>query len=342
MRKKRLRPLMLCIFMAIPLLGTIFVLSPVSSALAASNRDVAGHVYVLNNTAHANSISVFNRFADGTLAFVTRTRIGGQGSGSGLGSQGSLILSPDRNWLFAVDAGSNQVSVVAVGSDGGLRPASVSTSRGVDPISLTYSNGHLYVLNAGDNGNAANVSGFRVHSDGTLSLIAGSIQPLSVANPGPAEVQADPRGDTLIVTEKTTNEIDSYSIHANGSLSEPTVTASTGNTPFGFAFNPAIPSQFIVSDAFGGSANAGALTSYRVDSSNVDLQDGPVADQQSAPCWVVITKDGRFAYTSNTGSGSVSAYSIERHGSLTLLSSASTGNGSSPIEMALTSSSRYL
>ena len=342
MRKKRLRPSILCMFMAVSLLGIGFLLSPVSSALAAGNRDVAGHVYVLNNTAQANSITVFNRFADGGLVYVTRTRIGGQGSGSGLGSQGSLILSPDRNWLFAVDAGSNQISVVAVGEDGSLTPTSVTSSGGVVPISLTYSNGRLYVVNAGDSTNAANVAGFRVHHDGTLSLIPGSTQPLSTANPGPAQVQADPSGDTLVVTEKSTNEIDSYSIHANGSLSGPTVTASTGSEPFGFAFNPAHPSQFIVSDAFGGAANAGTLTSYRLHGSNVSLLDGPVGDQQTAPCWVAITKDGHFAYTSNTGSGSVSAYSIGSHGSLTLLTSASTGSGSSPIEMALTSSSRYL
>ena len=343
MHMLRLRPLMTSILMVVSLLGTVLVLSPLPSAFAASNSFIAGHVYVLNNPAGPSSISAFNRFADGTLAFASTTVIGGQGSGSDLGSQGSLVLSPDRNWLFAVDAGSNQISVVAVDFHGNLTPVSVSSSGGVHPVSLTFSDNRLYVVNAGDSNNAGNVAGFRVLLNGKLKPINDSTKPLSAANPAPAEVQADATGDTLIVTEKATNEIDSYHIRPNGSLSEPRFTPSIGNTPFGFAFNPVLPFQFIVSDAFGGAANAGALTSYQLESGNVELVDGPVADQQSAPCWVVITRNGHFAYTSNTGSGSVSGYRIGQDGKLTLLPSTnSTGAGSGPTEMALTGGSRFL
>jgi len=343
MHMLRLRPLLISILMAVSLLGTVVVLSPLPTAFAASNNFVAGHVYVLNNPAGPGSISAFNRFADGTLAFASTTVIGGQGSGSSLGSQGSLILSPGRNWLFAVDAGSNQISVVAVDLRGDLTPVSVSSSGGVHPVSLTFSDNRLYVVNAGDSNNAGNVAGFRVLPNGKLKPINGSTQPLSAANPGPAEVQADSTGDTLIVTEKATNHIDSYRIRPNGSLSEPRFTPSTGNEPFGFAFNPVHPFQFIVSDAFGGAANAGGLTSYRLHNGNVGLEDGPVADHQTAPCWVVITRNGRFAYTSNTGSGSVSGYRIGQNGELALLpSTASTGTGSGPTEMGLTGGSRFL
>ncbi len=343
MGKIRIRPLMTSIFMAVSLLGTVFVLSPLSSALAAGNSFVAGHVYVLNNPAGPNSISAFNRAADGTLTFAGTTSIGGQGSGGGLGSQGSLILSPDRNWLFAVDAGSNQISVVGVDAHGNLHPASVSSSGGVDPVSLTSTDNRLYVVNAGDSSHAANVTGFRVSGDGSLHPINGSTQSLSAANPGPAQVQADPTGTTVIVTEKTTNLIDSYQIGPNGSLSQPTFTPSTGTEPFGFAFNPATPSQFVVSDAFGGAANAGAVTSYQLQNGKVTLEDGPVADQQTAPCWVAITSNGRFAYTANTGSGSVSGYSVGQDGALTLLpSTGSTGTGSKPGELGLAGGSRFL
>jgi 6-phosphogluconolactonase len=343
MHMLRLRPLMTSILMTVSLLGTVLVLSPLPSAFAASNSFIAGHVYVLNNPAGPNSISAFNRFADGTLAFASTTVIGGQGSGSGLGSQGSLLLSPERNWLFAVDAGSNQISVVAVDFRGNLTPVSVSSSGGVHPVSLTFSDNRLYVVNAGDSNHAGNVAGFRVLPNGKLKPIKGSTQPLSAANPAPAQVQADPTGDTLVVTEKSTNEIDSYKIRPDGSLSAPTFTPSTGDEPFGFAFNPVHPFQFIVSDAFGGAANAGAMTSYRLHDGTVKLEDGPVADQQTAPCWVVITSNGHFAYTSNTGSGSVSGYRIGQDGKLTLLpSTASTASGSAPTEMALTDSSRFL
>lgn len=343
MGKTRIRPCMAAIVLAVSLIGMVFVLSPLASALAASHSSIAGNVYVLNNPAGTSSISVFDRAANGTLTFAGTTEIGGQGSGSNLGSQGSLILSSARQWLFAVDAGSSQISVVAVGTNGQLTPVSVSSSGGVDPVSLASTGSRLYAVNAGDSNHAANVTGFQVGSDGTLHHIAGSTQSLSTANPAPAEVQADPSGALLIVTEKTTNVIDSYRIRPNGSLSGPTFTPSTGTEPFGFAFNPIQTSQFIVSDAFGGAANTGAVTAYQLHNGAVTLEDGPVADHQTAPCWVAITSNGSFAYTANTGSGSVSGYLIGQNGALTLLpSTASTGTGSKPGELGLADHSRFL
>jgi 6-phosphogluconolactonase (cycloisomerase 2 family) len=47
----------------------------------------------------------------------------------------------------------------------------------------------------------------------------------------------------------------------------------------------------------------------------------PFADQQTAPCWVEISHDGRFLFTVNTASGSISRYSIAAGGTLTLLGS---------------------
>jgi 6-phosphogluconolactonase (cycloisomerase 2 family) len=335
MGKIRIRPFITAIFLAVPLLGALFALSPVSSAFAAGTSSAAGHVYVLDNATNGNAISAFNRAAGGTLTSAGTTAIGGQGSGGGLGSQGSLIFSPDRSWLFAVDAGSNQISVIGVDAHGTLHPASVSSSGGVDPISLTATGNFLYVVNSGDSSHAANVTGFRVSGDGSLHPIAGSTQPLSAANPGPAQVQADPTGAIVIVTEKNTNLIDSYHIGSDGSLSQPTFTPSTGTEPFGFAFNPATPSQFVVSDA-----SAGAVTSYGLHNGNVTLEDGPVADNQAAPCWVVITGNGSFAYTANAGSSSISGYSLSPTGTLALL--ASTGAGKGPNEIVLTSDSHFL
>jgi 6-phosphogluconolactonase (cycloisomerase 2 family) len=51
--------------------------------------------------------------------------------------------------------------------------------------------------------------------------------------------------------------------------------------------------------------------------------------------------NGRFAYTSNTGSGTISSYTIGHDGSLALLAAdaASTGPRSAPIDIAL---SRFL
>src|SRR5436309_3159232 len=74
------------------------------------------------------------------------------------------------------------------------------------PVSLSYQNGLLYVLNAANaSTEAANVAGFHVDAHGTLHPIAGATQPLSAAHPNPAQVQIDRDGDTVLVTEKGTN-----------------------------------------------------------------------------------------------------------------------------------------
>src|SRR6476660_1119068 len=93
------------------------------SASAASNA-VTGHLYVNDNTAGVNTIAAFDRHADGTLTSQPGSpfRVGGAGTGSGIGSQGALQITSDGNYLLAVDAGSNQISVLRIGPDGGLTP----------------------------------------------------------------------------------------------------------------------------------------------------------------------------------------------------------------------------
>src|SRR5262249_46916610 len=147
---------------------------------------------------------------DGSLSQAGTTAIGGLGSLSAFadGTQGSLILTPDRKRLFAVDAGSNQISVINV-HDGQLALAGGFPSGGAGPVSLTYQDGLLYVLNAANGSTAAaNVTGFRVDQAGRLHPIAGATRPLSAPHPNPAQVQIDPSGRFLLVTEKGTNLID--------------------------------------------------------------------------------------------------------------------------------------
>jgi 6-phosphogluconolactonase (cycloisomerase 2 family) len=308
------------------------------------------HVYVLNNDlTDSNTITVFNRAADGTLTLLDTTPIGGLGSRAAFadGSQGSLILTPDRSRLFAVDAGSDQISVVNV-HDGQLSLAGIFPSGGAGPVSLTYQDGLLYVLNAAEESHAsANVAGFRVASDGTLQPIAGATRPLSAPHPHPVQVQIDPLGQFLLVTEQGTDRIDVYLIHSDGSLSDPMIFPSVGATPFGLAFNPASSlHEFIVADAEGAPDGTGAVSAYRLENGDLRLIDGPVPDHQMDPCWMVITPDGHFAYTSNAHSQSISGYHILEDGKLSLLKangiSGTTPSDTFPIEEALSSDGRFL
>jgi len=348
MRLNHSRSLVTCTLIALLVSALALLLGPVPRASAHAD----GYVYVLNNNlSGSNSITVFNRGEDGSLKLSRTTSIGGLGSLTAFadGLQGSLILTHDKGTrLVAADAGSNQISVVNV-HDGRLSLAGVFSSGGAGPVSLTYQNGLLYVLNAANgSAEAANVAGFHVDDNGRLHAIPGATRPLSTAHPNPAQVQIDPSGRFLVVTEKLTNLIDVYRIGNAGSLSGPTTTPSVGVYPFGMAFNPANPQEFIVADGFGlgGQNPTGAVTAYRLAHGNVHLINGPVPDFQIAPCWMVITHDGRFAYTSDADSHAISGYRINKDATITLLNAdgvtASTPVDTFPLEEGLSRNSNFL
>ena len=289
-------------------------------------------VYTLTNQVAGNAVAVFNRAADGTLSAAGTVATGGTGTGAGLGSQSAVSLSNDGRRLFAVNAGSNDVSVFAV-SPAGLALASRTASSGTLPISLTVHGNVLYVLNAGGSGN---ISGFTVGTSGDLTPIAGATLPLSGSTVGPADVQFSPDGRHLVVTEKNTNLLDVYAVDASGVASGPTTTASAGGTPFGFAFG--LRNDLFVSEA------AGSASSYVLDASGTPaLVSGAVSTHQGAPCWAVVTADGRFGFTGN-GAGSVSAFAIAPDGAISLVDvnggTALIGSGINDI--ALSHNSRYL
>ena len=188
-------------------------------------------VYTLTNDPAGNAVKVFDRSGDGSLSPAGEFATGGTGTGAGLGNQSALVLDGRR--LFAVNPGSDSISSFRV-SGHGLELIDTDPSGGDQPISLTVHDSLLYVLNAGG---AGDITGHRISSDGALSPLVGSTRPLSGAGTGPAQVSFDPSGETLVVTEKNTNLIDTYQVDGHtGLASGPTPQASSGATPFGFAF----------------------------------------------------------------------------------------------------------
>ena len=304
-----------------------------NASAAALTADAPGAVYALTNQASGNAVAMFDRGADGSLSWSSNVATGGTGAGSGLGSQGALALSDDGRWLFAVNAGSNDVSAFQVTASG-LSLTSRVSSGGARPISLTVHGGVLYVLNAGGDGN---ISGFRVGTDGALSPIPGSTRALSGTNVGPAQVAFSPDGQQLVVTEKTTNRLDVYTVDGDGVASAATSTASAGGTPFGFSFGHR--DELFVSEA------AGSASSYVIASDgSLTVASGAVLTHQGAPCWAVVTQNGKFGYTANAQGGSISGFAIANDGSISLIDAdgrtAVVGGGN--IDLALSGNSRYL
>jgi 6-phosphogluconolactonase len=299
-----------------------------------------GAVYTLTNSASGNAVAIFDRASDGSLTPDGTVATGGDGTGAGLGSQGALVL--DRNRLFAVNAGSNTISMLRVGRGGNVWLQDTAPAGGVGPISVTVHGKLVYVVNQGDATTAANIKGF-LALFGQLVPLPGSSRPLSAAAPGPAQIEFSPNGRHLVVTEKMTNVISTYRVGLFGFASGPNAQPSAGETPFGFAFDKR--GRLIVSEAFGGAPDASVLSSYSLAADGTITPITPnVATTETAACWVVVTQNGRYTYTTNTGSNSISGYRIGNDGGLTLLDAdgVTAATGATPIDMALSRGSRFL
>lgn len=325
---------------------------PVSASGAPSGMK-AGAVFVMTNSEAANQVIQYRRAADGTLSYVGHFDTGGAGSGVGvtvppdpLGSQNSLLLSPDGRWLFAVNAGSDEVSVFKVRPNG-LKLTGKASSGGDYPVSLAYHNGLLYVLNAAGDGS---INGFRVSDVGTLAEIPGSYRSLEAATPAdgsqphilesPAQVGFSPDGGYLIVVDKGgvsgTGRFVVFGVDESGRPSESFVETVTADpVPFAFVFDPY--GHLVAVDA-----SAGTITAYALASGGHLAALSSVANGQAAVCW--IATNGAYIFTDNTGSNTVSAVGFAADGSLTLLDAvaASTGDGTLPLDMGISQDGQFL
>jgi DNA-binding beta-propeller fold protein YncE len=304
-----------------------------------------GAVYVLSNQVASNSILVFDRAPDGTLSYEASVPTGGTGTGplaaSGapfldpLGSQGSLVLHDDL--LFAVNAGSNEVSLFRLDD---RQPVLVDkvASGGLKPVSIAVHGFFAYVLNQGSATTAPNVTGFVIDPVRNRLVPLGVQSPLAGGNlANPAEVHFSASGDVLIVTEKGTNLIDTYRVGYRGELSQPASIASSGSTPFGFSVTR--DDVLVVSDAA-----SGAATSYAIGRTGALAPiSGPVSNGgEAAPCWLVTTRDGHYAYEANAGSSTISSFAVSSGGTLTLINDAAAAVGGGLLDLAFDRDGRFL
>jgi 6-phosphogluconolactonase len=310
---------------------------------ASAAPGVVGHVYVNDNTTGVNTIGAFNRDADGTLTPMPGSPFvaGGAGTGAGLASQGSLQLSSDGRYLLAVDAGSNQISVLRIKPDGSLQDVGRGpvASNGVHPVSVAVHGDLVYVANAGTSTSTGgtNYTGFRLNPGGQLRPLPGSTVTLPDASQ-PGDVLFSPDGSTLVGTRVATSLIDSFTVGRNGLLTaapgSPILAGRLG--PFGSEFRPTNPAQLFVSNAHDG-AGAGSVSAFAVaaDGSLSAIGASPFPNGQTAPCWVEISHDGQYLFAVNTASKSISSYSIATGGSLSLLQNTPASGAVSPEDARL-------
>jgi 6-phosphogluconolactonase (cycloisomerase 2 family) len=216
-------------------------------------------------------------------------------------------------------------------------------------LSLTISGNLLYVLD----GSVAEqgIMGFRIANNGTLTPLPNSFRMLSSPIAVPGEIRFSPDGRVILVTHKTTNvlltpqnAIDAFTVGNDGYASAmPIRNASFGLRPFALAFRN--DNRLVVVEAFNAAPNMSAASSYQLNQDGtLTVISGSVQSGQTDICWVVITDDGRFAFTANFGSGTISSFGFSNTGALTLINgtAASLGDMSQPVDISLSRNSRYL
>ena len=306
-----------------------------------------GAAFAMTNRSTDNEIISYRRAANGALTRVGSTSTRGNGIGTDLDTQGALRLSADNRFLYAANAGSDDVTVFSV--NGTQLTFLQKVYAGDEPNSLTIHGNLLYVLDGSVAGNG--IRGFRRTADGTLTPLPFSFRLLSSPIAVPGQVEFSPNGRFLLVTQKTTNvlltppdAIDVFRVLPGGlTLPMPQRMASNGLRPFSLAFRN--DSQLFVVESFNAAPEASAASSYRLtDNGTLEVISGSIPNQQTDTCWVVITKDGRYAFTANFGSGTISSYRFAPNGQVVLVegNAAFLGMDSQPVDLALSTDSRYL
>src|ERR1039457_3786309 len=320
-------------------LGTTVLAAAAATAFAGTADAATAHgqpyggadhaLFVQTDNTAGNQVVAYHRAGNGTLTLAGSYRTGGLGgvlSGSvvdHLASQGSLSYDQRHGLLYAVNAGSNSVSVFSADGDR-LFLRQVIGSGGTFPVSVATHGDLVYVLNATGGGS---VQGYRVIF-GRLFRIPGSNRSLGLdptATPQftntPGQLAFSPGGTELIVTTKANgNDIDVFGVHSGGRLSmSPVVNPEPGTVPFAIAYVQA--GHLVIANAgsnalFASNDGSGTISAYESSfSSQLTLEGQHATDPGTVDA--TASPDGQFLYVQTGGTGTVDEFSVGAGGSLT-------------------------
>lgn len=325
-RRHPIRPLALLAFAFAAL-----ALGPLASGASAKTS-----VYSISNAAPKNTLIKFVQRGNGTLKKVQTIKTGGSG---GLAPQpgceppgGCPMLDTQsevvvwKRLVFAVNAGSDSITSFIEKKNGKLKRVDVQSSMGDFPNSIAVKRGVLYVLNS----HSDSIAGFKFDKRGEIRRIVNSVRPLAAMQIAqglsPRQIGFDRTGGVLIVTRLSPlpGGIDTFLLNSRNRPGQAIANAPTTPLPFGFAvdrYNNLVMSQVSAPPEL---AMPGNTATYDINTQTGQLTPiETVTSDGVAPCWVVITRDGRYAFVVNTGGGApdatVARYGLTSAGDLTLL-----------------------
>lgn len=313
---------------------------------AAQNRgdQVGGHfLYTESNSTAANYVLGYRIGPGGQLTELPDSPYPTGGVGDGIpapnGDSDHGVATQDGRFLLVSNRGSNTISVFRIHKDGGLTQVEGSPfEAGITPVSIAVHGNLVFVLDFGTgepkNCFGCGYRGYRIRADGRLIPLLNTVVSLEAdPSPAPFSIHFSPDGHFLIGTELAASKINVFRVERGNDPLDVRITpvsgspfTSLGNQPFGINFSPIHPDQFFVANTETTHVpfdRPGDVTSYSLDKDGniTPLVQSPAPDGgQNASCWVAMTHNGKFLFTTNTASSSVSAFSVSADGQLTLLS----------------------
>src|SRR5580700_7637149 len=359
MRKLRLS--FTLIALAASIVAATVIFTAVGSAQAPTTQTkkaAGGHLYMQTNEVE-NAIIHYQRSANGALAEVERVATGGAGSGelspiyhinrpNDFEGAGSVVLTPDRRFLFATNAGHNSVSSFAVDKEGRLTLVDVkqtgnTQSGGAKSLAYAASSRTLFVVHTfgPDHLRLMSVDGegkltprperYSVNTmdwpnrlptmtvlspDGKFLFVGTTFDELpSRKNPDGSLILWIPHKDgALHVIASNAPDPDGivvFPVGGDGALGEPSFYDARGASPFYIAFLHNRPDTFVVGYAVSNGVSIG-----KVDAKGKITVSAPVTLDTSAGlpselCWLAVSPDDRLVFTTNFGYSDMSSYRID-------------------------------
>ena len=330
---------------------TVAVLALGCAALSSASygQEGASHVYIQTNEID-NKIIDYHRSANGQLHEAARIATSGKGSGefkpvtgeesapNAFEGAGSVILSADRKYLFATNGGDNTVSVFSISPKSGLKlldteaTGQAVTGRSGTAKSLAYDNtkgilyvvhtfgpDHVRILDFREGHLTSRSQSYTVNTraktdrlptqavlspDGKFLLV----DILFDRRPGK---KADGSPDLAVANDKDKDGLVVFPVNADGNLGRAVFNDAGGKAPFFIKFLPGSSTRFINAYAASDGLAISTINSAgKVHASAVVPIDAS-AGMPSEMCWISLSGDGRYVFTSNFGLSSVSVYSLD-------------------------------
>lgn len=325
--------------------GALTLIAP---AIASAQSAGRSHVYVQTNEID-NKVIDFVRGPDGSLREAGRVSTKGRGSGefkpvtgqesapNPFEGAGSVIISPDRRYLFASNGGDNSVSVFSISDTRGLtlldtKPTGQPVSgRSGTAKSLAFDQrkGVLYVLHT-FGPDHVRIMDFR---GGKLTPRQGfhTVNTAAKTDRLPTQAVLSPDGKFLLVdilfdkrpgkkpdgspdlavaNEKDKDGLVVFPVNANGGLGRAVFNDAGGKAAFYIRFLPGSTTKFINAYAASdGLAISSINRAGRVQTSRVVPIDATMG-MPSELCWIAVSGDGKYVFSSNFGLSSVSTYAL--------------------------------